>query len=61
MTKPIIDDLTLDNFSPYEAAAMLEKLNEIYKDGISAREATELHRLEKRLKAHAASTHGPDA
>ena len=42
MTKPIIDDSTLDNFSPYEAAAMLEKLNEIYKDGISAREATEL-------------------
>ena len=50
---PIIDDLAIDNFSPYEAQAMLEKLNEIYKVGISAREATELHRLEKRLRVRA--------
>lgn len=55
MTKPILDDATLDNFSPHEAQAMLEKLNQIYKDGISPREATELHRLEKRLKAKAGS------
>ena len=51
--KPIIDDDALDNFSPYEAEAMLKTLNEIYKDGISAREATELHRLEKRLRVRA--------
>ena len=31
--KPIIDDDALDNFSPYEAEAMLKTLNEIYKDG----------------------------
>ena len=55
MTKPILDDATLDNFSPYEATAMLEKLNEIYKDGISAREATELHRLERRLRVRAST------
>ena len=55
MTMPIIDDATLANFSPYEAEAMLEKLNEIYKDGITVREAIELHRVEKRLRAKAAS------
>ena len=53
MTKPILDDATLDNFSPYEAQAMLDKLGEIYKDGISAREAVQLHRIEKVLKARA--------
>ena len=52
---PIIEDDTIDKFSPFEAQAMLEKLNEIYKDGISPREATELHRVEKRLRAKAAS------
>jgi len=50
---PIIDDPAIDNFSPYEAEAMLKKLDEIYKDGISAREVTELHRLEKRLRVRA--------
>ena len=49
----IIDDDAIDKFSPYEAQAMLDKLGEIYKDGISAREATELHRLEKRLRVRA--------
>ena len=52
----IIDDDAIDKFSPYEAQAMLEKLNEIYKDGINAREAVELHRIEKALKAKADST-----
>ena len=55
MTKPIIDDEAINKFSPYEAQAMLEKLNEIYGSGITPREATELHRLEKRLKAKAGS------
>ena len=50
---PIIDDPAIDNFSPYEVEAMLKKLDEIYKDGISASEATELHRLEKRLRVRA--------
>ena len=35
---------------------MLDKLNEIYSGGISAKEATELHRLEKALKAKAESS-----
>ena len=50
---PIIDDDALANFTPYEAEAMLTKLQEIYRDGISAKEAVELHRLEKRLRARA--------
>ena len=33
----IIDDAALNQISPYEAQAMLEKMNEIYKDGISVR------------------------
>ena len=56
----IIDDDAIDKFSPHEAQAMLEKLNEIYKDGISAREAVELHRIEKALKAKADSMHETD-
>ena len=60
MTKPILDDATLDNFSPYEAEAMLKQLDEIYSGGISAREATELHRLEKRLRAKAGSSYDPN-
>ena len=43
-------------FRPTKRQAMLEKLDGIYKDGISAREAVELHRIEKVLKAKAAST-----
>jgi hypothetical protein len=54
--KPILDVSTLDNFSPYEAQAMLDKLREIYKDGVSVPEAVELHRLQKVLKAKAEST-----
>jgi hypothetical protein len=53
---PIIEDDTIDKFSPFEAQAMLEKLNEIYSGGISAKEAADLHRLEKALKAKAGST-----
>ena len=49
----IIDDAALNQISPYEAQAMLEKMNEIYKDGISVREAVELHRIEKRLRVRA--------
>jgi hypothetical protein len=56
----IIDDDAIDKFSPYEAQAMLEKLKEIYKDGINAREAVELHRIEKALKAKADSTYETD-
>ena len=56
MTKPIIDDATLENFSPHEAQAMIEKLNQFFKDGISAREAVQLHRIEKVLKAKTAAT-----
>ena len=52
---PIIDDDALANFTPYEAEAMLTRLAEIYKDGVSAREAVELHRVEKVLKARAGS------
>jgi hypothetical protein len=57
----IIDDSALARFTPHEAQIMLEKLGEIYGSGISAREAVELHRLEKVLKAKAASTYEPDA
>jgi hypothetical protein len=59
MTKPIIDDEAINKFSPYEAQAMLEKLNEIYGSGITPREATELHRLEKRLKARPGRNNTP--
>ena len=61
MTKPILDDATLDNFSPREAASMLEKLNRFFKDGTSARQAVELHRIEKVLKAKAGSTYEPES
>ena len=61
MTKPILDDATLGNFSPYEAASMLEKLDQFFKDGISAREAVELHRIEKVLKANAGTPNDPNA
>ena len=57
----IIDDSALARFSPHEAAVMLDKLAEIYGSGISPREAVELHRIEKVLKAKAASTYEPDA
>jgi len=54
MTKPILDDATID-LLPYEAADLLKRLVEIYGGAISVREATELHRLEKRLKARTGS------
>jgi hypothetical protein len=40
---------------------MLEKLDQFFKDGISAREAVELHRIEKVLKANAGTTNDPNA
>ena len=40
---------------------MLEKLDKFFKDGISAREAVQLHRIEKVLKAKAGSTYEPES
>ena len=44
------------NLRPYQAEAALEKITEAMAGGMTAKEATELHRLQKALKAKAGST-----
>ena len=56
----LIDDTALAKFKPHEAQIMLEKLGEIYKTGINAREAVELNRIEKVLKVRASQTYRED-
>ena len=60
MTKPIIEDATLARCTPHEAQKMLKILNQVFGSRMSAREAVEIHRLEKVLKAKAASNYEPD-
>ena len=41
----------IENLSPYEAQAALDALRGRFEGGMTAREATELHRAQKRLQA----------
>ena len=41
----------IDDLEPYQAQVALDKLAELFKDGMTAREATELHRMQRRLQA----------
>jgi len=40
----------IDKLSPYEAQAALEGIKDQFKGGMTAREATELLRMERRLE-----------
>jgi len=41
----------IDDLDPDQAQAALEGLADYFKGGMTAREATELHRVQKRLQA----------
>jgi hypothetical protein len=43
----------IDDRTPHEAQASLDKLAEIYKDGMSVREAVQFMKLKKALQAKA--------
>jgi uncharacterized protein YoaH (UPF0181 family) len=49
------------NLLPYEAHEALERITAAMAGGMSAREATDLHSLQKVLRAKAESTYEPDA
>jgi len=41
----------IDDLDPDQAQAVLDSIADQFKDGMTAREATELHRAQKRLQA----------
>jgi len=50
----------IEKLAPYEAETALEKITEAMASGMTAKEATELHRLQKALKAKAGETYHAD-
>ncbi|MFZ0065595.1 MAG: hypothetical protein WAK90_05455 [Pseudolabrys sp.] len=51
----------IERLLPHEAETALERITAAMDRPLSAREATDLHRIQKVLRAKAESTHEPDA